>query len=126
MSKSYDNFLACIVFIVALLKGILSSLNLFINSCTRKSAAGYKWTGECGRAFEVLKQQLVFPPILAYHSLYTNSHWQLMHQKVVHPDGGAYSALPYPLAECVGIPSGTPPPPPPPPKSCVYATDHVF
>ena len=33
---------------------------------TRKSAAGYKWTDECGRAFLALQQRLVSPPILAY------------------------------------------------------------
>ena len=37
-----------------------------LHKLTRKSAAGYKWTDECGRAFEVLQQQLVSPPILAY------------------------------------------------------------
>jgi hypothetical protein len=37
-----------------------------LHKLTRKSAAGYKWTGECGRAFEVLQQLLVSPPILAY------------------------------------------------------------
>ena len=37
-----------------------------LHKLTRKSAAGYKWTGECGRAFEVLQQRLVSPPILAY------------------------------------------------------------
>ena len=37
-----------------------------LHKLTRKSAAGYKWTGECERAFEVLQQLLVSPPILAY------------------------------------------------------------
>ena len=37
-----------------------------LHTLTRKSAAGYKWTDECGRAFLVLQQQLVSPPILAY------------------------------------------------------------
>ena len=37
-----------------------------LHKLTRKSAAGYKWTDVCGRAFEVLQQRLVSPPILAY------------------------------------------------------------
>ena len=37
-----------------------------LHKLTRKSAAGYKWTGECGRAFLTLQQRLVSPPILAY------------------------------------------------------------
>eukprot|EP00731_Ephydatia_muelleri_P017894 Em0010g992a len=37
-----------------------------LHKLTRKSAAGYKWTDECGRAFLALQQRLVSPPILAY------------------------------------------------------------
>ena len=48
-----------------------------------KKDVKFKWTPQCDKAFQTLKDELTSASILASHNLLDPSYWQLTHQNMI-------------------------------------------